>query len=167
MKSQKTTCRCPVCGQWYTGNLPVHQVKIWKNLIKDQHITVLQARCRRCGSVFEAGTATTAVMGFRGSPYLLLLATVTLLASLMDGFLSLQLFQQGAIELNPLLNAILAKSPIHFFITKYLLTSFGVIVLVLLSERRFLTKWLTGRHLLVASQAMFAAMIAYQSTLIN
>ncbi len=166
MKNQKTTCRCPVCGQWFTGDIPLEPVKIWKNLVKDKHITILQARCRRCGSVFEVGVKA-AVTGFQGSPYLLLLATVTLLASLMDGFLSLQLFQQGAVELNPLLGLILAKSPVHFVITKYLLTSFGVIVLVLLSERRVLTRWLTGRHLLLASQVLFAGLIAYQSMLLS
>ena len=165
MANNDRTCRCPVCGQWYLGEIPVRAVKIWKDLVKDEHITVLQAQCRRCGFLFEAGV-TSAATGFRGSPYLLLLVTVTLLASLMDGFMSLHLFRLGAVELNPLLGLLLEKSPAHFVILKYLMTSFGVVVFALLSERRLLSTCLTGRHALVGSQALFAGLILYQSTLL-
>lgn len=58
--------------------------------------------------------------------------------SCSDAFLTLALLAKGAIEVNPLMRALLEQGNFIFFYTKLLLTTFGVALLLI----RFRFRWL-------------------------
>ena len=57
--------------------------------------------------------------------------TAILMLSIFDALLTLILIEQGSSELNPVMAYFLEYGPLPFFIAKYLLTSFGVVVLLI------------------------------------
>jgi hypothetical protein len=57
--------------------------------------------------------------------------TAILLLSIFDALLTLILIEQGSSELNPVMAYFLEYGPLSFIISKYLLTSFGVVVLLI------------------------------------
>lgn len=163
---ENLTYHCPVCKTIFWRPLPTRTVKVWRDLTKDDFFKVGMATCQKCGADFEVWSEK-GLRSFRGSPFLLVLALVTLLASLFDGFLSLQLVELGAREANPLLSRFLAESPLHFILGKHLLTALGVLFLVLYSERRLFGGRLQVRHLLLAAQVLFAGVIVYEAALLG
>jgi len=60
-------------------------------------------------------------------------ATITaiLMLSIFDALLTLILIERGSTELNPVMAYFLEYGPLSFIISKYLLTSFGVVVLLI------------------------------------
>lgn len=162
---QNPSHRCPICTTVFWRPLPVRTVKVWRNLAKDDFFNVGMTTCQKCGADFEVWSEG-GIRNFKGSPFLLSLALVTLLASLLDGFLSLQLIERGASEINPLLNNFLKQSPLHFILGKHFLTCLGVLFLVFYSERRLFGKRLRVRHLLLAAQVLFAGIIIYEGALL-
>ncbi len=60
-----------------------------------------------------------------------------MLMSAMDAFMTLQLLDRGAIEINPIMAAVIGKSALTFAVTKMLLTGFCVLALVYLAKARF------------------------------
>jgi hypothetical protein len=57
--------------------------------------------------------------------------TAILMLSIFDALLTLILIEQGSSELNPVMAYFLEYGPLPFIIAKYLLTSFGVFVLLI------------------------------------
>jgi len=57
--------------------------------------------------------------------------TAILMLSIFDALLTLLLIEQGATELNPVMAFFLEYGPLSFIIAKYILTSFGVVVLLI------------------------------------
>ena len=57
--------------------------------------------------------------------------TAILMLSIFDGFLTLLLIERGASELNPVMAYFLEYGPLSFIIAKYVLTSFGVFLLLI------------------------------------
>lgn len=163
---QNPTHRCPFCKTVFWRPLPTRTVKVWRNLSKDDHFNVGMATCQKCGADFEVWSDGS-FRSFRGSSFLLIVALVTLLTSLLDGFLSLQLVQRGAQEINPLLANFLEESPLHFILGKYFLTCLGVLFLVLYNERRLFGNRIRVRHLLLAAQVLFAGIIIYEAALLG
>lgn len=157
--------RCPFCKSVFWRPLPTRTVKVWRNLAKNDYFNVGMATCQKCGADYEVWSEG-GIRNFRGSPFLLVLALVTLLASLLDGFLSLRLIERGAQEINPLLGNFLQESPLHFVLGKHFLTCVGVILLVLYNDRRLFGKRLRVRHLLLAAQILFAGVIVYEGALL-
>jgi hypothetical protein len=157
--------RCPFCKTVFWRPLPIRTVKVWRNLAKNDYFNVGMSTCQKCGADFEVWTEGS-IRDFRGSPFLLVLALVTLLASLLDGFLSLQLIERGANEINPVLSTFLHQSPLHFVLGKHFLTCLGVIFLVLYNDRRLFGRKLRVRHLLLAAQVLFAGIIVYEGALL-
>ena len=57
--------------------------------------------------------------------------TAILMLSIFDAFLTLILIERGSSELNPVMAYFLEYGPLPFIIAKYLLTSLGVIILLI------------------------------------
>ena len=57
--------------------------------------------------------------------------TAILMLSIFDALLTLILIERGSSELNPVMAFFLEYGPLPFIVAKYLLTSFGVVVLLI------------------------------------
>jgi hypothetical protein len=57
--------------------------------------------------------------------------TAILMLSIFDALLTLILIERGSTELNPVMAYFLEYGPLPFIVSKYLLTSFGVVVLLI------------------------------------
>lgn len=69
-------------------------------------------------------------------PHLLFMAIMILLMSVTDAFLTLQLIDRGASEVNPVMAFLLERTPQLFITAKMLLTGVGIVVLVALARAR-------------------------------
>ncbi|MEJ2285789.1 MAG: DUF5658 family protein [Desulfobacterales bacterium] len=85
--------------------------------------------------------------------------TVILMLSIFDALLTLILIERGSSELNPVMAYFLDHGPLPFIIAKYLLTSFGVLVL-LIFKNVFLNRINMHTH------SLFACVIFAFSTVI-
>jgi len=70
----------------------------------------------------------------RYSPKLLAAILGILVLSLLDAALTLYLVEQGASELNPVMDYFLKKGPLIFTVTKYLLTCIAVLIFLALAN---------------------------------
>jgi hypothetical protein len=94
-------------------------------------------------------------------PWLFFLATGTMLLSSVDAFLTLQLLERGAIEINPFMDAMLGRGHAAFTVSKMLLTGLGILVLVFLSRSRLFNFMRTGL-LLTLFFSFYACLVCYQ-----
>ena len=94
-------------------------------------------------------------------PWLFFLATGTMILSCTDAFFTLQLLQRGAIEMNPIMDAVIGKSTVMFAVTKLSLTAFGILVLVFLSRARFMDRFRTG-VILTVFFSFYACLVCYE-----
>lgn len=94
-------------------------------------------------------------------PWLFFLAVGIMLMSCMDAFFTLQLLDRGAIEINPIMAAVIGQSALAFAATKMLLTAFGILALVYLSKSRFMNRLRTG-ILLTVFFSGYAVLICYE-----
>ena len=67
----------------------------------------------------------------RYNPKMFAAITAILMLSIFDAFLTLILIERGSSELNPVMAYFLEYGPLPFIIAKYLLTSLGVIILLI------------------------------------
>ena len=77
-------------------------------------------------------------------PWLFFLATGIMLLSCIDAVLTLQLLDRGAIEINPVMSAVINQGTLTFAVTKMLLTSIGILALVFLARATFMRRFRTG-----------------------
>ena len=84
-----------------------------------------------------------------------------MILSCTDAFFTLQLLQRGAIEMNPIMDAVIGKSTVMFAVTKLSLTAFGILVLVFLSRARFMDRFRTGLILTVFF-SFYACLVCYE-----
>ncbi len=77
-------------------------------------------------------------------PWLFFLATSIMMMSCFDAILTLQLLDRGAIEINPVMAAVINQGTLTFAATKMLLTGFGILALVFLARARFMRRFRTG-----------------------
>ncbi len=94
-------------------------------------------------------------------PWLFFLATGTMLLSCMDAFFTLQLLGRGAIEINPVMAAMIGQGTLAFAATKMLLTGLGILILVFLSQTRMFNLMRTGLVLTVFF-ALYACLVCYE-----
>ncbi len=99
-------------------------------------------------------------------PSVYLVVTLAILGlCFADAFNTLQLLQNGAQELNPLMD-VLIRSDIRLFVTaKFALTGLGLLLLVGYRNSTFI-KWLKAQHILYSVLALYVTLILYQSVLI-
>ena len=94
-------------------------------------------------------------------PWLFFLATGIMLLSCLDAFFTLQLLDRGAVEINPIMAAIIGKSTFTFALTKMLLTSVGILALVFLARSMFMKRIRTGLILTVFFSC-YAVLVCYE-----
>jgi Domain of unknown function (DUF5658) len=88
------------------------------------------------------------------APHLLAVAIGILLLSAADAFMTVTLLSNGAIEVNPVMAAVVYKSAAVFASVKMAMTGFGVMLLVLLARYRFM-------RLVRVDIAMYAVLVIY------
>lgn len=81
--------------------------------------------------------------------------------SSMDAFFTLQLLERGAIEINPVMAAVIGHSTLAFAVSKMILTGFGILALVFLSRTSFLNRIRTGAILTIFFSC-YAVLICYE-----
>lgn len=94
-------------------------------------------------------------------PWLFFLATSIMLLSSLDAFLTLQLLDRGAIEVNPIMRVMLGFGDVAFAVSKMLLTGFGILTLVFLARLRLFNFMRTGL-LLTLFFSFYACLACYQ-----
>jgi len=88
------------------------------------------------------------------APHLLALAIGILLLSVADAFMTVTLLAGGAVEVNPLMAAIVYKSAALFAATKMAMTGIGVTLMVFLARYRFM-------RVIRVELAMYALFLGY------
>jgi hypothetical protein len=97
---------------------------------------------------------------------LFLAITVILVLSILDAALTLVVIQRGATELNPVMAYFLEHGTLTFIVAKYVLTSIGVLIL-LIFKNVFLTKLKIYTHSLFPCViVVFITVIAWELILI-
>ncbi len=94
-------------------------------------------------------------------PWLFFLATGIMMLSCIDAFLTLQLLDRGAIEINPVMAAVIGQSTMMFAVTKMLLTSIGILALVFLARAKFMRRFRTGL-ILTFFFSSYAILVCYE-----
>ncbi len=94
-------------------------------------------------------------------PWLFFLAVGTMLLSCLDAFMTLQLLERGAVEINPLMAMVIGHSALAFASTKIVMTAFGILVLVFLSRSRFMD-WLRTGVILTVFFSFYACLVCYE-----
>jgi hypothetical protein len=94
-------------------------------------------------------------------PWLFFLAVGTMLLSSVDAFMTLQLLERGAVEINPLMARLIGHSTVAFAATKMALTGSGILALVFLARARFMRLVRTGLFLTTVF-TLYACLVCYQ-----
>ena len=94
-------------------------------------------------------------------PWLFFLSVGTMLLSVADAFLTLQLIELGMYEANPVMRFAMSDSTALFVGTKLAMTAFGILVLVFLAKQHFLNRFRTGLFLMVFFSA-YACLVCYE-----
>jgi hypothetical protein len=94
-------------------------------------------------------------------PWLFFLAIGIMVLSGMDAFFTLQLLDRGAIELNPVMDAVIGQGITTFAITKMLLTSFGILALVFMARSRFMERFRTS-VILTVFFVFYSILVCYE-----
>ncbi len=98
-------------------------------------------------------------------PWLFFLATGIMLMSAMDAFMTLQLLDRGAVEINPVMAAVIGKSTLAFATTKMAVTGICVLALVFLSRAQFMNRIRTGLVLTIFF-SFYAVLVCYEFVLL-
>ena len=95
----------------------------------------------------------------------LLIILTALLLCIADAFFTLQLVEQGAEEVNPLMAFFLGHGPTTFLATKYLLTGASLLVLLVHKHRPLLGGRLYVSHVLGLVPVIYSLLLLWQITL--
>ena len=101
------------------------------------------------------------------SPKLFIPILATLFFSVIDALLTLFLIGHGAYETNPIMAYYLNIGPYYFFAVKYILTSLGIIILLIFRNCLFRTIKISGSALLYFIAGIFIAVVAWELYLIS
>jgi hypothetical protein len=95
------------------------------------------------------------------SPHLLAVAIGILLLSVADAFMTVTLLSGGAVEVNPIMAALIYKSAALFASLKMAMTGFGVVLMVLLARYRFM-RLVRVDIAMYAVLAVYSVLLAYE-----
>ena len=98
-------------------------------------------------------------------PWLFFLAIGIMLLSTVDAFMTLQLLNEGAVEINPVMAHMLGHGHVAFTVSKMLLTGLGLLVLVFLARLRIFNFMRTGL-LLTLFFSFYACLVCYQALML-
>jgi len=96
--------------------------------------------------------------------HLILVCAVILSLSVIDGLLTVYLVVNGAKEFNPLMTLLGSNGPIFFALGKFLLTSVGVIGLVLTAHMK-IYRFVKASTVLYLFLFVYLVLVAYQASL--
>jgi hypothetical protein len=96
----------------------------------------------------------------------LAVALLILLLSIGDAFLTLELLDRGAVEINPVMDALLKRDSPAFGFVKVALTSFGVIVLTITARLHAFGR-IPVSLILYAVLGLYAGLIGYEYWLLG
>jgi hypothetical protein len=85
-----------------------------------------------------------------------------LIASLLDGILTIRLIEAGGREVNPVMNRLLDHGVLPFLLGKYLLTVVGLPVLLIFKNYYLFGTRVRVGYLIPSIVALYAVLIAYQ-----
>ncbi|MDX1403790.1 MAG: DUF5658 family protein [Woeseiaceae bacterium] len=94
-------------------------------------------------------------------PWHFFLATSIMVLSFADAAFTLALIERGAIEINPVMAAMIARGAQTFATVKMLMTSFGILSLVFLARWMFVRRFRTG-VLLTVFFGFYAILVCYE-----
>ena len=98
-------------------------------------------------------------------PWLFFLATGTMLLSSLDAFFTLKLLSRGAVEVNPIMAAVMGQSTTTFAVTKMMLTGIGIMALVYLARAMVFNRVRTGIFLTVFF-SFYCCLVCYEFLLL-
>ena len=98
-------------------------------------------------------------------PWLFFLATGIMLLSSLDAFLTLQLINRGAVEINPAMALAMGGGTSVFMASKMLLTGTGVLTLVFLSRSRLFNRFRAGLAL-TTFFSFYCCLVCYEFVLL-
>jgi len=98
-------------------------------------------------------------------PWLFFLATGTMLLSTADAFLTLQLLQLGAVEVNPVMKSAMGAGTVAFTAIKMVLTGSGILALVYLARAKVFNSMRTGIFLTVFF-SFYCCLVCYEFVLL-
>ena len=101
------------------------------------------------------------------SPKLFFPIVAILFFSVMDALLTLFLIGHGAYETNPIMAYYLNIGPYYFFTVKYLLTSLGVIILLIFRNLKFRIFKISASALLYLIAGIFIVVVVWEIYLIS
>lgn len=90
-----------------------------------------------------------------------------LMLTLIDGILTLELLDTNSEEINPLMRELLDRGPLWFLLGKYLLTAFGLPLLIVYQEYRLFGTRFRVRFLLPIFLTLYVSLVAYQLYLLE
>ena len=85
--------------------------------------------------------------------------------SIIDGFMTLHLLDQGAHEINPIMSFCLDLGPWFFLASKFLLTCFGVMCLLVVSNSQVFGDRIQVRDVFPAMLFLYLVVMAWNSFL--
>jgi hypothetical protein len=98
-------------------------------------------------------------------PWLFFLATGTMLLSSLDAFFTLKLLSRGAVEVNPIMAAVMGHSTTTFAVTKMILTGLGIMALVYLARSMVFNRVRTGIFLTMFF-SFYCCLVVYEFLLL-
>ncbi len=103
----------------------------------------------------------------RYGPASLALFLLSLLFSVADAFITLELIEAGGRELNPVMLFFLQWGIAPFLTVKFGLTISGLLFLLLHKEYHLFGWRIRGKHVMVFALGLYAVLILYESTLLR
>ncbi len=94
-------------------------------------------------------------------PWLFFLATSIMVLSFADAVFTLALIERGAVEINPVMAAVINKGTQAFAMLKMLMTSIGILSLVFMARWRFIKRFRTGWFLTIFF-SFYAMLVCYE-----
>lgn len=84
----------------------------------------------------------------------------------LDAFFTLELISKGGVELNPIMAALIKLDPIRFLEAKYVLTSIGVVWLLIHKNYRIFNYQVKTSYILGFLALMYGTLVAYELHLV-
>ncbi len=100
------------------------------------------------------------------SPSFILLLMFTLFLSICDALLTMRLVASHFQELNPVMDFFLKLGPVPFIIVKLVLTSFGLITLLVLKNYHFLGSRVRTAAILVLFPLLYLILVSYEIVMV-
>ena len=95
------------------------------------------------------------------------LAVLLLVLTIVDGAITLMLLGAGCEEINPAMDYLLGRGPLHFLLGKYALTTAGLPFLLIFRRHTLFGTRLRVGHLLPVFVGLYLILLGYQFALIR